>query len=98
MCMQHVHCNDCTQACRLFALSRMVDVLLYNLSRVHDLWPILLDHIVELLSDSRAALRTTAVDALGRTLTGALAACVSSPSQVPIVNMRARFLLYLMLP
>ncbi|EIE25629.1 hypothetical protein COCSUDRAFT_83636 [Coccomyxa subellipsoidea C-169] len=66
---------------KLFALSRMVDVLLFNLSRVHDLWPILLDHIVELLSDSRAALRTAAVDALGRALTGALAACVSAPSQ-----------------
>ncbi len=77
--------------CRLFALSRMVDVLLFNLSRVHDLWPILLDHIVELLSDSRAALRTAAVDALGRALTGALAACVSAPSRVRILSTQRFF-------
>lgn len=62
----------------------MVDVLLYNLTRVHDLWPLLLDHIVELLSDSKAPVRTAAVDALGRALTGALAACVSQAFQVPI--------------
>ena len=74
-----------TAACRLFALSRMVDVLLYNLTRVHDLWPLLLDHIVELLSDSKAPVRTAAVDALGRALTGALAACVSQTSQVPFL-------------
>ncbi|BDA41918.1 Protein MON2 homolog [Coccomyxa sp. Obi] len=66
---------------KLFALSRMVDVLLYNLTRVHDLWPLLLDHIVELLSDSKAPVRTAAVDALGRALTGTLAACVSQASQ-----------------
>lgn len=58
-------------------------MLLYNLTRVHDLWPLLLDHIVELLSDSKAPVRTAAVDALGRALTGALAACVSQVSQVP---------------
>lgn len=61
-------------------------MLLYNLGRVHDLWPLLLDHIVELLSDSKSSIRTAAVDALGRALTGALAACVSAPAQVPRIS------------
>lgn len=60
---------------RLYALSRMVDVVLYNQARVHDVWPMLLDHVVELLSDSRPPVRAAAVDALGRALTGALASC-----------------------
>ena len=49
---------DLMYARRLFALSRMVEVLLYNLARLHDFWPLLLDHVVELLSDSRAPART----------------------------------------
>ena len=63
---------------RLFALGRMVDVLLYNLGRIHDLWPILLDHAVELLSDAKAPVRAAAIDALGRALAGALAGCIRS--------------------
>ena len=63
-----------THARRLFALSRMVEVLLYNLVRLHDFWPLLLDHIVELLSDTRAPARLAAIEALNRALIGALAA------------------------
>ena len=59
---------------RLFALSRMVEVQLYNLGRLHDFWPLLLDHIVELLSDTRAPARLAAIEALNRALIGALAA------------------------
>lgn len=66
--------------CRLFALNRMVEVLLYNLSRLHDFWPLLLDHIVELLSDMRPPVRLAAIDALSRALIGALAACLQSAS------------------
>lgn len=58
---------------RLFSLSRMVDVLLYNLHRIHNLWPIFLDHLVELLSDGRPSVRAAATDALGRAVGGALA-------------------------
>ena len=67
---------------RLFALSRMVEVLLYNLSRLHDLWPLLLDHIVELLSDNRAPARLAAIEALSRALVGALADCLRPHRQV----------------
>ena len=51
----------------------MVDVLLYNLHRIHNLWPIFLDHLVELLSDGRPAVRAAATEALGRAVGGALA-------------------------
>lgn len=34
---------------RLSALARMVDTLLYNLWRVHDLWGIFLAHLMEVL-------------------------------------------------
>ena len=55
---------------RLYALGRMVDVLLYNLARIHDLWPILLDHLIELLADAKPGVRASAVDAAGRALAG----------------------------
>ena len=58
---------------RLFSLARMVEVLLYNLHRIHNLWPIFLDHIVELLSDGRTAVRAVATEALSRAVGGALA-------------------------
>ena len=48
----HKYHPDCAR--RLFALGRMVDVLLHNLARIHDLWPLLLDHLVELLGDPQA--------------------------------------------
>ena len=60
----------------------MVEVLLYNLSRLHDFWPLLLDHIVELLSDNRAPARLAAIEALSRALIGALAACLQANTQV----------------
>jgi hypothetical protein len=67
---------------RLYALGRMVDVLLYNLGRIHDLWPILLDHLMELLADAKPAVRAAAVDAAGRALAGALAGCIRANEQV----------------
>ncbi|CAD7699922.1 unnamed protein product [Ostreobium quekettii] len=57
---------------RLFALSRMVDVLLHNVHRIQDLWGIFLSHIVEVLSSSDAAVRTAATSELNRAVTGAL--------------------------
>ncbi|KAK9811035.1 hypothetical protein WJX73_008056 [Symbiochloris irregularis] len=58
---------------KLFSLARMVEVLLYNLHRIHHLWPIFLDHLGELLTDERASVRAAAIDALGRAVGGALA-------------------------
>ena len=59
----------------------MVEVVLCNLSRLHDFWPLLLDHIVELLSDTRAPARLAAIDALNRALIGALAARLQMNAQ-----------------
>lgn len=64
---------------RLFALGRMVEVLLFNLHRLHDLWPIFLEHVVEVLGDSRAAIRAATLEALGKAIGGALASVVPSP-------------------
>ena len=82
-----------THARRLFALSRMVEVLLYNLARLHDFWPLLLDHVVELLSVTRAPARLAAIDALNRALIGALAARLQMNAQacndlLPAVTVR----------
>ena len=57
---------------RLFALGRLVDVLLFNLHRIRELWPLLAGHLAELLSDGKPGVRGAAVDALARALTGAL--------------------------
>ncbi|KAG2443720.1 hypothetical protein HXX76_002066 [Chlamydomonas incerta] len=57
---------------RLCALNRMVDTLLHNLWRVQDLWGIFLAHVLEALGSGNAQVRTAALDALDRTITGAL--------------------------
>ena len=51
----------------------MVEVLLYNLPRVHNLWPIFLTHVCDILGDARPPVRTAATDALGKAVGGALA-------------------------
>ncbi len=87
-----MHKYQCVCARRLFALGRMVDVLLHNLARIHDLWPLLLDHLVELLGDPRPPVREAAVDALGRALAGGLAGCVRAGEQVgvPIQTLKSK--------
>ncbi|GIL75246.1 hypothetical protein Vretifemale_5026 [Volvox reticuliferus] len=59
-------------AVRLCALNRMVDTLLHNLWRVQDLWGIFLAHVLEALASNNMQVRAAAVDALDRTITGAL--------------------------
>ena len=59
--------------CRLHPLTRMVEVLLYNLARIHNLWPIFLTHVCEVLGDVRPAVRAAATEALGKAVGGALA-------------------------
>lgn len=60
------------QAPKLFALNRMVEVLLYNISRVYDLWAIFLSHVLEVINDPKPPVRAAAIEALGRAITGAL--------------------------
>ena len=55
------------------ALNRMVDVLLANSFRVYDLWGSFLSHVLELVGDSKQSIRESAIDALGRAITGTLA-------------------------
>eukprot|EP00884_Botryococcus_braunii_P011071 jgi/Botrbrau1/19966/Bobra.0059s0082.1 len=65
---------------RLFALQRMVDVVLHNVGRIHDLWSILLDHIVEVLGEAKPPLRASGTEALGRAIGGALTSLHSTSS------------------
>ncbi len=58
---------------RLFALSRMVDVLHYNMNRIYDLWGIFLSHVLEVLASPKPALRSAAMEAVGTAINGALA-------------------------
>ncbi|KAK9810126.1 hypothetical protein WJX72_005196 [[Myrmecia] bisecta] len=57
---------------RLYALGRMVETLLYNMHRIHDLWGIFLSHLVEVLDHNKASIRGAAIEALGKAVTGAL--------------------------
>lgn len=58
--------------CRLYALVRMVEVVLTNLQRIDELWPIFLSHVMELLSHPKTSIRNAATDALGKAVVGAL--------------------------
>ena len=64
---------------RLFALGRMVDILLYNMSRIYDLWGIFLSHVLEVLASPKPALRSAAMEAVGTAINGALAEPPSPP-------------------
>lgn len=55
-----------------FALSRMADVLLQNLHRIHDLWGVFLTHIIEIINSTTKDCRTEAVLALDRAITGSI--------------------------
>lgn len=58
--------------CRLYALVRMVEVVLTDLQRIDQLWPIFLSHVMELLSHPKTSIRNAAVDALSKAVLGAL--------------------------
>ncbi|GMH33400.1 hypothetical protein BSKO_01234 [Bryopsis sp. KO-2023] len=55
-----------------FTLKRMVDVLLRNLHRIHDLWGVFLTHIIEIVNNSSKDIRAEAISALDRAVTGAV--------------------------
>lgn len=57
---------------RLYAMERMVDVLLHNKNRVADLWTIFLSHVLEVFNDPRARVRLAAINALERAILGVL--------------------------
>ena len=50
----------------------MVEVVLTNLQRIDQLWPVFLSHVVELLGHPKASIRNAAVDALAKAVVGAL--------------------------
>ncbi len=64
--------NDCMNECRLYALVRMVEVVLTNLQRIDQLWPIFLSHVMELMSHAKTSIRNAAIDALAKAVVGAL--------------------------
>ncbi|WIA43332.1 hypothetical protein OEZ86_009826 [Tetradesmus obliquus] len=67
---------------RLSALNRMVEVLLYNLPRIQDLWGIFLAHLMEVLHSGNAAVRAAAIEALDKSLTGAIGSpCLGQQQQ-----------------
>jgi len=55
----------------------MVEVLVVNVHRIFDLWAIFLSHVLELVADSKTAVREAAIDALGRAIVGALSSLSS---------------------
>lgn len=50
----------------------MVEVVLTNLQRIDQLWPIFLSHVMELLGHPKTSIRNAAVDALAKAVVGAL--------------------------
>lgn len=83
--------------CRLYALVRMVEVVLTNLQRIDQLWPIFLSHVMELLSHPKTSIRNAAVDALAKAVLGALshvnALADSGQDKVPLHAMIIRDML-----
>lgn len=63
---------SCDCVYRLYALVRMVEVVLTNLQRIDQLWPIFLSHVMELLAHAKPSIRSAAVDALTKAVVGAL--------------------------
>lgn len=57
---------------KMFALERMVEVLIFNIHRIYDLWGIFLSHVLEIVDDPKPLVRVAAIDALGRAIEGAL--------------------------
>lgn len=57
---------------KLYALVRMVEVILTNLQRINHLWPIFLSHVMELLSHPKGSIRNAAIEALAKAVVGAL--------------------------
>ncbi len=56
----------------LHALNRMVGIILANLPRILDLWPIFLSHVLEVLGSPYPRIRAIALEALEHTITAAL--------------------------
>lgn len=59
----------------------MVDVLLFNLHRLHDLWPVFVEHVVEILGDPRQGIRAAILEALGKAIGGCLVSVVPAANQ-----------------
>jgi hypothetical protein len=70
--MHHLPQAELVSQPKMSALNRMVDVLLANSFRAYDLWGSFLSHVLELVGDSKQSIRESAVEALGRAITGVL--------------------------
>jgi hypothetical protein len=57
---------------KLYALDRMVEVVLNNVFRIYDLWAVFLSHCLEVIGDPKPPVRAAAIDALGRAIVGSL--------------------------
>ena len=51
---------------------RMVEVVLHNLPRIQQLWPIFEDHVAKTITHPKQGIRTATIDALGKAVVGAL--------------------------
>jgi hypothetical protein len=66
---------------KMFALERMVEVLLFNIHRIYDLWGIFLSHVLEIVDDPKPLVRAAAIDALGQAIVGALGGLSTSSNE-----------------
>ena len=68
----------------------MVEVILTNLQRINQLWPIFLSHVMELLSHPKGSIRNAAIEALAKAVVGALShiksAVAADHSQVGLAS------------
>ena len=64
---------------KLYALDRMVEVLLHNVSRIYDLWAVFLSHCLEVMANSKPQVRAAAIEALSKAIVGALSQLPRNP-------------------
>ena len=63
---------SCCLSCRLYAVVRMVEVVLHNMPRIQQLWPIFEDHVAKTITHPKQGIRTATIDALGKAVVGTL--------------------------
>ncbi|KAK9868608.1 hypothetical protein WJX84_001848 [Apatococcus fuscideae] len=68
---------------KLFALGRMVETLLFNVSRIHSLWPTFLNHLMEVLGNQKVAVRIAGLDALAKSTSGILTRIIKAGPNDP---------------
>ena len=61
----------------------MVETLLFNVSRIHSLWPTFLGHLMEVLGNQKIAVRITGLDALAKATNGILTRIIKAGPNDP---------------